>query len=63
MATKKISFSQLVKTMRFPQLDGLVQGLQGEEMLELAFGYGGEFQLHFGARNFPLPIRISLARA
>ena len=50
MATKNISLSQLIKTMRFPQLYGLVQGLQGKKCWKAAFGYGGELHLHFGAR-------------
>ncbi len=50
MATKNISFSQLIKTMRFPQLYALVQGLQGKKCWKAAFGCGGEFHLHFGAR-------------
>ena len=54
MATKKISFSKLIKTMRFPQLYALVQGLEGKKCWKAAFGYGGELHLHFGAR---LPCR------
>ena len=50
MATKKISLAQLIKTMRFPELYELVQGLEGKKCWKAAFGYGGEFHLHFGAR-------------
>ncbi len=50
MATKKISFSKLIKTMRFPQLYGLVQGLEGKKCWKAAFGYGGDLHLHLGAR-------------
>jgi hypothetical protein len=49
MATKKISFSHLIKTMRFAQLYGLVEGLRGKKCWKAAFGYGGELHLHFGA--------------
>lgn len=51
MATKKISISQLVKTMRFDQLYRLLQGLKGKKCWEAAFSYGGELHLHFGVRT------------
>jgi len=50
MTTKNISFSLLIKTMRFAQLYSLVQGLEGKKCWKVAFGYGGELHLHFGAR-------------
>ena len=51
MATQKISLAQLIKTMRFPQLYRLVQGLQGKKCWKAAFGYGNELHLHFGGAH------------
>ena len=51
MAAKKISFSQLIKTMRFDRLYRLVQGIQGKKCWQAEFSYGGELHLHFGPRT------------
>ena len=50
MANKKISFSQLIKKVRFVQLYRVLQGLKGKKCWKAGFTYGGEMHLHFGAR-------------
>ena len=50
MATRHISFMELVKQMRFPELCRILQPLKGKKCWKAEFTYGGELCLHFGGR-------------
>ena len=50
MATKEISYLQLVKKMRYAGLYRMLQSLRGKKCWKVEFGFGGELHLHCGAR-------------